>query len=612
MKFKIILFLVFAFRLAFAQTHGDDFRNNLSKLVTYSAKQQPVRSVLQELSSAGNFYFSFNGKLIDQDSLVNLKVERMPVREVLDRLFDGKVDYKEISEYIILRYAVNRLTIEPEQIITAENLYQISGHIIDTKTGKGVKEASVYEKRLLQSTLTDANGYFSLRFKGDHKEVILTASKDTYRDTALVFLADIKITPKTYIDPDKEKGTMFGNAIEELGIGKFLLSSKQRIQNLNIQGFFANTPFQASFVPGLSSHGMMSSKVINKASLNVIGGYTAGVDGAELAGVFNLTIGKVKSFQAAGLFNVVGGDVVAAQFAGITNYVKKNVRGFQAAGVYNNVGGEVQAVQFAGVLNYSNGKFKGFQAAGVANASKSNFEGFQAAGVSNTVNGTAKGVQLSGVFNANRSKASGLQIAGIGNVSANEFKGTQIAGIFNYAKRFKGLQIGLINLADTSYGTSIGLLNLSANGYKKISFYTNEVVRTNLAIKTGNANLYTLLIAGTNFSDTAKVHTVGLGFGHDLKLGKSIALEAELVNNYLYLGNFDYANILTRLQANLEIKVIKGIAIFGGPSYAYYLSNAPVNSSAAGYKQQIFPAKHHKFSGNNRGWWGWNFGITLF
>ncbi len=133
-----------------------------------------------------------------------------------------------------------------------------------------------------------------------------------------------------------------------------------------------------------------------------------------------------------------------------------------------------------------------------------------------------------------------------------------------------------------------------------------------MAVKTGNANLYTLLIAGVNYSDTAKIETIGIGLGHDFKFGNHVAIETEAITQYLHLGNWDYANMLMRFQANLEIKLFKGFAIFGGPSYAYYNSDAPIGSSATGYKQNIVPTKHHKFSGNKQGWWGWNVGVTLF
>lgn len=564
MKYRIILSLFLLTGFCKAQTNSALYQSNLSKLVTFNSKQQTVRATLQQISSAGNFYFSFNGKLIKQDSLVNMNVKNMPVREVLDQMFNGKVDYRENDNYVILRYAVNHFTIEPDYIASADHLYTISGYIVDTQTGKRVKQASVYEKRLLQSTLTDNDGYFTLRFKGDHKEVILSASKETYRDTTLIFLQDIKVNPQVYEDPDKEKGVIFSNALEDLGIARFLLSAKQRVQSLNIPNFFANTPFQASLIPGFSTHGMMSSRIVNKVSLNVLGGYTAGVNGVEVAGLFNFNIKDVRSFQAAGLLNAVGGSVEGTQFAGLHNYINQDLNGLHAAGLFN------------------------------------------------FVNGKVRGVQLAGIANMVHKNTNGIQISGLGNIALDDFKGIQIAGVFNYAKHHKGLQIGLINLADTSLGTSIGLINLSKNGYKKISLFANDVANANMAVKTGNANLYTILMAGKNYADTAKVETFGVGLGHDFIFNKTFSIAAEVTAQYLYLGSWDYINILTRFQTNLQIKIFKGLSLFGGPSYAYYNSNMPLSAVPTAYKQQIVPLKHQQFNGNNKGWLGWNAGITIF
>lgn len=576
MKSKIILIFLFLATVAGAQTSV--YQNNLSKRVTFSAKQERVGDVLQKISTAGNFYFAYNGALINQDSLVNLNVKALPVREVLDEMFDGKVDYKEDNAYIILRYAVNHFTIEAENITTAENLYLISGYVIDTETGRKVKQASVYEKKLLQSTLTDNDGFFTLKFKGEHKSIVLTASKETYRDTALVFLSSINVKPEGYQDPDKEKGTFFGNALEELGFGRFFLSSKQRIQSLNITSFFANTPFQASLTPGLSSHGMMSSQVVNKFSLNVIGGYTAGVNGVEIGGLFNLNKGDMRVVQVAGAFNVVG----------------KNVEGVQLAGLHNSVLGNTKAVQVAGAVNHV----------------KKNAEGIQIAGLSNIVSQNLKGIQISGLGNIVSKETEGLQLAGLGNIASRTMKGVQISGLFNFAKNNKGFQLGLINVADTSSGTSLGLLNLVKTGYHKLSFSTNETINANIAYKSGNANLYTMLIGGYHFSDTAKVISFGLGIGHDFILNKTLSFAAELSTQHLYLGNWDYANILNKGQVNVQIKLFKGFTIFGGPSYNYYASNAPMGSSGKNFKQQIVPDRHHKL-GRYNAWVGWNAGITI-
>ncbi|TCC84160.1 hypothetical protein [Pedobacter hiemivivus] len=579
MKLKITLALLLLVGYVKAQMPIPPSKYNLEKRVSIEAKDQQLFEVLNKISKAGDFYFSYSGSLFKRDSLINLSVKNAPVREVLNKLFNNKVDYTENGEYIILRYAPNHFTIEPENITTAEKLYLISGFVIDIETGLKVKQASVYEKRLLQSTLTDNEGYFRLKFKGEHQEVILTASKESYRDTTLIFLSDIKIKPEGYNDPDANKGNGRFGDIENSGLGRFFISSRQRIQSLNIPNFFANTPFQASLTPGLSSHGIMSSQVINKLSINVLGGYTAGTNGFEMAGLFNITKGDVKKLQAAGLFNQVGGSVTGIQMAGLVNDVRGKTKGLQAAGLVNNVKADAAGFQLAGILNLAAKNMKGTQSAGILNLVSKDFDGFQ--------------------------------LAGIGNIGAKHVKGVQIAGIFNYAKKMDGFQFGLINVADTSSGYSLGLINFIKNGYHKISLYTNEITNVNVSLKTGNAKLYTILFAGLNLSNQEKIHTAGIGVGHDFILNKRIAIGLEMTGQYLYLGDWNADNLLNRFQSNIQFQLFKGLTVFGGPTYAIYTGNQHLNPSAPGYKQNIVPSRHTNLGGSTKGWLGFNAGITI-
>ncbi|MFA4868531.1 MAG: hypothetical protein WC623_10050 [Pedobacter sp.] len=579
MKLKITLVLFLITACAKAQMQIPANYHNLEKKVTIEVKDQQISQVLQKISRAGNFYFSYSGTLLKQDSLVSISIRNSPVREILNRLFNNKVDYTENGEYVILRYAANHFTIEPENITTAEKLYLISGYVIDTQTGIKVKQASVYEKRLLQSTLTDNKGFFKLKFKGDHNEVILTASKENYRDTTLIFLSDIKIKPEGYNDHERRRGNMGDDNIENSGLGRFFISSKQRIQSINIPDFFANTPFQASLTPGLSSHGNMSSQVINKVSLNVLGGYTAGTDGFEMAGLFNITKGDVRKMQFAGLFNQVGGSVYGIQVAGLLNDVRRETKGFQAAGLLNHVKKNTEAFQLAGIVNLSRKNMKGFQAAGVANIIAEDF--------------------------------SGTQISGVGNFVSKNVDGIQIAGVFNYAKKLNGFQLGLINVADTSSGYSLGLINIIKNGYHKVSLYTNETINTNISLKTGNANLYTILFIGMNISNQEKIKTAGIGIGHDFILNKRLAIGLEITGQLLYLGNWDADNLLNRLQSNLQFQLFKGFTIFGGPSYVIYNGDSSIGSSTPGYNQNIVPSRHTNFGNATKGWLGFNAGITI-
>lgn len=623
MKIKTVLALsllltlstLFAFLLPAADARAQmpllPSKHHLEKRLSVDAKSQRISEVLNKISRIGQFYFSYSGSMFKRDSLISIDIRNLPVREVLDQIFNSKVDYKENGDYIILRYAANRLTIEPDNIITAENRYLISGFVSDIKTGLKIKQASVYEKRLLQSTLTDDKGYFKLKFKGDHDEVILTASKENYRDTTLIFLADIKIKPEGYAEQDKnENRANFGN-IENSGIGRFFISSKQRIQSLNIPDFFANTPFQASLTPGLSSHGIMSSQIINKFSLNLLGGYTAGTNGFEIAGLFNISKGDVKKLQFAGLFNQVGGSLTAIQMAGLLNDVRGKKKGLQAAGLLNRVKDTAQGVQLAGISNLVATDMKGMQAAGLLNRVRYTAGGVQLAGLSNLAGKNMKGMQAAGIVNVAGKNHQGLQIAGIGNFTFDQLKGAQLAGIFNYAKKMDGFQFGLINVADSSSGYSLGLINIIKRGYHKISIYANETVHTNISIKTGNANLYSIWFVGLNASRNEKIKTAGLGFGHDFICSKRLAIGLELTGQLLYLGDWGNANLLNRFHSNLQFQLIKGLTIFGGPAYAIHYGDTAAGSSATGYKQDVVPSRHNSFSNTTKGWFGFNAGITI-
>ncbi|MGY0034506.1 STN and carboxypeptidase regulatory-like domain-containing protein [Pedobacter sp. NJ-S-72] len=505
---KTLLVLCLLFFVCKLHAQQDNHAENLSRRVTIKVKNQKIAEVLSQISTSGNFYFSYQGNLFNTDSLVTLSVQNTPIRTVLDQLFRGKVDYKENGQHVILRLATLHLTIEPENITTAERLYLISGYVVDTKTGSRIKQASVYEKRLLQSTLTNNDGYFKLRFKGDYNEVILTASKEAYRDTTLIFLSNINIKPEGYEDTTSGRKTRISNVVENLGIGRFFVSSKQRFQSLNISGFLANSPFQASLTPGLSSHGMMSSQVINKASFNILGGYSAGLNGIEMAGLFNMDKTDVRFVQIAGLFNIVGGSVEGVQMAAAVNSVIGNIDAMQVGGLSNHVRGNADGIQMAGAINIVKGDMSGFQVAGIYNRTRKDFKGVQMAGAANMTGGTMKGVQ--------------------------------IAGLFNYAKIVKGVQFGLVNVADSSSGYSIGLLNLvKKNGYHKISLSSNELINANLSIKTGTHKLYSILMAGHNFSDTAKITTIGFGLGHDMAMNKKLSLAVEYNAQLITTGNWD-------------------------------------------------------------------------
>ncbi|MEO8413823.1 MAG: STN and carboxypeptidase regulatory-like domain-containing protein [Ginsengibacter sp.] len=606
-KKAILIFILFA-----GMNFGSLAQNILDKNISFEVSRQRLDNVLEIVSNKGDFYFSYNSNIIKRDSLVTLTVNNKTIQQVLDLLFSDGYEFKESGNYIIIRRVPIKVTLITNKAISEDKIYTVSGYVLDDESGEKLSDASIYEKRLLASALTDENGYFKIKLKSKNKTAELTVSKEFYQDTTVVIQprynqqltitimpleesqSIVTVSPRDFYAPDSLKLSVESDAaikeylyvkkdsvkLEKTAAGNFLLSSKQKIQSLNLKKFFTERPFQVSLTPRLGTHGQLSPQIVNNFSLNIFGGYTGGLNGVEIGGLFNLDKRDVKYFQAAGLFNLTGGSVTGTQFAGINNTVINNLSGWQTAGIYNYTKGKVNGLQVAGIYNH--------------------------------VSDTLRGVQLAGISNYANKKASGLQIAGIGNFSRREMNGTQVAGIFNYAKKVHGLQIGLINISDTSDGYSIGLLNLVNKGYHKVSIFANEEMNANLTLKTGNSKLYSMVTGGINVSDSSKVYSFGFGLGHDFILSNKVSLSTELSSQYMYLGSWSYTNLLNKFSLNCNLHLAKNVSIFAGPAFSVYYSNQGISFN--GYKRNIPTVNYHhfNFSPNVNGWIGWNAGITLF
>ncbi|WP_017258155.1 peptidase associated/transthyretin-like domain-containing protein [Pedobacter arcticus] len=583
-------------------------QNNLAKRITINAQNEHLQNVLQELSKKGEFTFSYNTSILPKDSLVSLKAYNMMVQDILDSLLNGNFEYKEASNYVVLRPCPNSLSLIPEKSEPLGRKYVVSGYIIDNANGLKIKDASVYDKQLLKSTLTDHQGYFKLKIKTNNQAIRLTVTKDQYKEITVTMLPAVTVGR----NDSAQYGFQPGNGVIATYFGKVFVSSRQRVQNINLAGFFSQSPVQVSFIPGLSTHGFYNSQMVNTVSLNALAGYSAGVNGVELAGLFNVNKYNVKNFQGAGLINTVGGTVDGVQLAGIGNVVLDSVQAFQGAGIFNAVKSNFSGVQMAGIVNANKGTLNGTQMAGIANLSGKQVKGTQLAGIVNVSVKGLKGAQFAGIGNTTIKPVNGWQMAGIYNVSVDSLKGGQLAGIVNYTKKLKGFQMGLVNIADTLEGVSLGLLNLSKNGYHKLAISSNEVTNVNLALITGNAKLYTAIRAGYNLSDTAKVFSFGVAMGHDFVLSKKLAIGAQMSYDQLYLGSWKHSSSLVKAGTNVQLQLIKGLALFAGPYYNVYFTNQTNKFKNYSYPILNRGLAYHSYSNKVKGWIGFEAGIRLF
>jgi len=521
-------FIIILLILCFARTQAQSILNKQLSLI---ADQKPLANVLLDLGKKGGFSISFNARSLPQDSLVSIKTANQTVSAILSALLNDKYDIREYQNYIIITRKLPGLVFLDTDITTDNNYdYSVSGLVVSERTGERLMNVSVYVKEQLVSVLTDEHGYFHLKFRaGNPGQVSLTASKLSYRDTAINFLQTVSVNSR-FKPEDYDNAVIRNNRVERTGIGRLFISAKQRIQSLNIPDFFARRPFQVSLTPGLSSHGMFSPQVVNKFSLNIAGGYTAGVNGFEFGGLFNINKMDAKYVQLATVFNLVGGRVTGIQIAGVSNRALDTVRGIQVASFINKAESTVD--------------------------------------------------------------------------------GLQLASLNNSAHKLKGLQIGLVNTADTSLGASIGLINIIGNGFYRASLTANDVTNTNVSLKTGTHDFYSTLLIGTNISPGNKLHSFGLGIGHDFVLTNNFYVSTEVAYQFAYTGLWDDRWFQAKML--LDVQLSKHVSLLAGPVFNSYNHSGSFHQD--GYKNvtHIPDYPNQAIDGHQtRNWVGWEAGLAF-
>lgn len=571
----------------------------LQRKVTVRATQRPVQEVLQSAEKQAGFFFSYNSNILRGDSIVSISLGNRSVKELLERLFGEKYHYSESGKHLIIQPAISY------------QYWYVSGRVIDKVTGEPVGYATVYERQQLISTMTDEEGRFRLQLKERRPNAAISISKVSYADT-LIQLATAQQQELT-ISMAQVSYTLDSvviSGVEKTWLAGLFLSSKQTMNSFNLNSFFSKQPFQFSLTPGLGSHGRMGAQVINKFSMNILGGYTAGVNGFELGGLFNIVKKDMQYAQVAGLFNIVGDNAYGVQIAGMHNSVLDSASGVQVAGISNIVNRDLKGIQVAGIYNHALHS-KGVQASGIGNIDVRASSGVNVGGIFNSTR-YMEGVQVAGIANVNAKKTSGIQIAGIANVSVQEMKGLQVAGILNLTKVIKGVQIGFINIADTSEGYSIGLLNIIRKGYHKLSVSTNEVQHLSIAYKSGNERLYSILAAGTQLDPGQKAYTFGYGLGSDLPIGhKGWFINPELVHLYIFAGDAAQQNLLNRLHLHVKYRLGKFADLYAGPAFSVLYAKQV--TTPEGYRADFINGYPSFSIGKEvKAWIGWSIGLDLF
>lgn len=582
----------------------------LERKVTLSADNERVETSLKKIAAAGGFTFSYNPAVIDDTRYVSFRFINRSVREVLDELFKGTVQYKARGKYIILTAAPRRPVQKESAVVT--------GYVVDEATGERLRDVSVYDPVTLSSTITDSYGYFEIKIDNPSPDIVLSVNRKNYADT-LVAVPSRNRLLNVPIRIDKEKVAVIadsvGRKVRRFWEKQVLMFEKTNFFNIDDTLYRTS---QLSFLPFMGTNHKLSGHVINDYSFNVLGGYALGVEKVEVGGIFNLVRGDMNGLQFAGLANGVGGEMSGVQFAGIFNGNEGMSRGAQFSGVLNLNLRQAHGVHFAGVGNITTGVQQGPQFAGVFNIAAKGGGAVQMAGVYNLSGKDTKGFQGAGVFNLTAKNMKGLQLAGVFNFAGKEVKGVQIAGVVNYATKVKGTQLGLINIADSIRGVPIGLMSLVWKGYHKIEVSADEIFYHNLSFRTGVTKFYNIFTAGakpSTYKENETFWTFGYGLGTAPRLSRKVFLNFDLTANQIVRGNsIELTNLLNKLYVGFDYQAFNKMSLTFGATLNGYITENTVDALPAlftDYQPNVFYDRDLGSEHNVKMWIGGKLGLRF-
>ncbi|MGC1241444.1 MAG: STN and carboxypeptidase regulatory-like domain-containing protein [Chryseosolibacter sp.] len=581
----------------------------LERKLSIAIKNERLDATLKRISGAGNFIFSYSPEILDEEKIINLTFVDRSVRQILDEIFKGSVQYKARGKYIILTQARQAAKQEPA-IVT--------GYVVDEATGERLKDVSIYDPVTLTSTTTDSFGYFEMKIEKPSADLILSVNRANYSDT-LVNVASKDRLLNIPIRIDREKVIVLADSVGQK-VKRFWERQVLFFENMNLRNIddtlYRRT--QVSFVPFVGTNHKMSGHVINDYSLNILGGYSLGIRKLEFGGVFNLVRGNMNGVQFAGVLNGVGGEMTGVQFAGVFNGNRQASHGAQFAGVLNLNTGDTEGLLAAGVGNITAGRQEGPQLAGVYNIASHDAGPVQLGGVFNLAAKNMKGAQVAGVFNLTGKRIKGAQVAGVFNLAGKEIQGTQIAGVLNFASRVKGSQIGLINIADSIRGVPIGLMSIVWKGYHKIEISADEIFYTNLSFRTGVRQFYNILAAGvkpSTYKEDETFWTFGYGVGTAPRLSRKLFLNLDVTANQIVKGHtIDAINLLNKVYVGFDYQAFKKMSLTFGATLNGYITKNSVDTYPdlfTEYRPDIFYDRDFGTDHNLKMWIGGKVGLRF-
>ena len=242
-RFALTLMLCAGSLSALAQTQ---------ELVTINLKNVPIEQVMRELEQQTKYVFL--NKDVDVKQNVSLDVNRMPVPEVLSKLFASRnIDFKIEAKHIVIS---NRTAPATDGPVVVE------GQVIDSSNNP-VIGASVVIKGTTIGVSTDIDGRYTLQVPAPAGSAVLVVNYLGYEEL------EIPVGSRTRIDVTLKESAVDVDAVvvTALGIKRSEKALSYNVQQVDSESILANK--DVNFINSLS--GKVAGVTIN-ASSSGIGG----------------------------------------------------------------------------------------------------------------------------------------------------------------------------------------------------------------------------------------------------------------------------------------------------------------------------------------------------
>ncbi|BDD00884.1 hypothetical protein PEPS_31640 (plasmid) [Persicobacter psychrovividus] len=628
--------------------------------ISIQAQQLPLATFIDQLSKKAGFDYAYNAKIISAKAAVDYQTTDAPLISVLNEILPPRnLDYKIQGDQLLIIPKKKIKQRKTSLTLTATLMYK----------GQYLDGVAVLDKFTGALGKTNSEGTLRIPINNPQANLSLTFSKEGYQSKSLKVKMNGDKSIQVYLDslqlPMKKTSAPVAflpsvqlkeKEIEDINLVKFFVSEAKTAQITTLDSLIYS-PFQVSLLPMLSSNFTKNAQSVNNFSLNLIAGYSAGTDGAEMGTAANINRYNMRGLQLAGLTNIVGGHVHGLQIAGVNNLSKRKMIGLQVAGINNVAQHSMSGGQIAGINNVMNGQMNGFQISAVSNSllnhgqglqlaafgnfARQNFKGVQFSAVLNKIKGTSsalqvsallniakdslKGVQLSAFYNGAYGHSSGVQISPFLNHSRATFNGLQLGilnhaaqalhgvqlGVINSTDTLSGLQLGIINKTDhLASGTPIGFISVVKDGCNALELSYQDRHFITAAYKTGSRYFYNIINYGIDVQQAEQMY-FGYGFGTAPRLYRTISLNADLTANYVQNTPhwFKDKNFLGQAKAQISYQFGRSLGLFAGASY-----NVQVIDQQAENKTFIHPRTAWTSQNSGwitAGWWSFQAGIRI-